>query len=143
MIHEECRARIVGAVTDKFGGRLNAYALGRATMRAEQRLNAVLKSLDRVDPPWTDAEVDDARKSFAANKRDLSKLIGGRPKEPVPDTRDLQIMVQASKLPSTVHLFSNDVHFWGYADLCKKWWGLEVERASYLPLLLEQWRGST
>lgn len=140
IIEAECRGRLAEALFEKFGHRVSPYQLRGMQKRAETRLNDLLPRLDRNDPAFTPAEIADGREFFRQNQRDLSKLIGGRPKDPIPDRPDIQIMAQSSKLcTGTGFVFSNDVHFWGYHDLIKQRWKLSVHRTVDIPPLLDEW----
>jgi hypothetical protein len=110
---------------------------------AERKLSGLVGALDRENPPFQPAEIDAARKAFEAEPRDLSALLGGRGKDPIPDKNDLQIMVQARKLcvSGAATVISNDAHFWSYEDKLQAWWGLHVIRTGHLPERLIEWGG--
>lgn len=87
------------------------------------------------------SELGSARLQFRENARDLSRLVTGREKDPIPEDPDLQILVQASKLePKPVMIVTKDSHFIGYTDLIEEWYQIVVIDAVRLPLVLDEWR---
>lgn len=140
VVQDEAAYRLFDAV-EGAAPRANPYERRRLYGSADHRLEGILGSLDRADPPWQQEELDEARKRFEAEPRDLGALLGGRAKNPIPDPNDLQIMVQARKLAggATAFVISNDAHFWGYEDRLAAWWGLGVVRTGLLPEMLREW----
>lgn len=117
------------------------YKLRQFVGKAKGLLEELLEEMELEDPPSPKEEIDAARRLFQENQRDLSGLVSGRRKDPIPEDEDLEIMVKASGLEAeTVYLLSMDAHFVGYADLLEERWGFQVVDPRDRPMIAQEWR---
>lgn len=110
--------------------------------KARDLLDQLLDDMAEANPPSPREAIDETRDWIRDNKRDLSMLVSGGDKDPIPEDEDLEIMVKASNLDSRrVFLLSMDSHFIGYADLLESRWNFQVIDPRQRPTLSQEWRG--
>lgn len=87
-------------------------------------------------------ERDEARQFFKDNAKDLGADAWGRPKDPIPENADLEILVSASKLVEPgkkVFILSRDKHFTGYKPEIAGRFGIGVGSVSQWGQTQQEW----
>lgn len=139
IVKDEVDNGLVGALYDTYGHRLSLHRLRRYERNARKRMQRVFERLEIARPPVPAGSIADARRFFARHPRDLSSHAV-RPKDPVPGTNDLTILIQLATLGHPAHLVTRDAHFLAYTDLIQEKWRISVHHGARLPILLEEWR---
>lgn len=142
LIEAEVEAVLPHRITERFADQ-GPYKMRKIEEQAIGTWHGLAANLDRSDVKAPDDAVASLRRRVEANPQDLSRLVTGRTKDPVPETSDLRIMVMASRLePKPVYLISRDAHFLGYNRLLEETLRVVVIDGNRVPFLVNQWEAS-
>lgn len=99
------------------------------------------KKLVVFEEKFTRDEIDQGKKFFVENKKDLKKELNlQKEKESIPEDNDIKLIVCSSKMGWTCpYILSNDSHFIGYQDEIHAQFKISILELEELRQIMKMW----